>query len=238
MRVSTSSGLRVAALPFTSIMSATSHMTSVGGLLTLPPVPSQSTGASLLGNVSQDSTPAALPRSQTATTAESPSQAPSVMVSAPPLQTTHPYPVVNQLPPLSKFMGEDLDQEGENFEEWIEHFEMVAEAYGWDAKARLVNLTTRLQGQAYSFYRSCSPEQRADYGCLKTELLTHFTPVRLQAVHSNLFHQRKQEESETVDHYAQELKRLFYRAYPELFKLLNRQKVLGGRYWPISLWLD
>ena len=71
-RVSTSSGLRVAALPFTPIMSETSHITSVGRLLTLPPVPSQSTGASFLGNVLQDSTPAVLPRSQTATTAESP----------------------------------------------------------------------------------------------------------------------------------------------------------------------
>jgi len=115
--------------------------------------------------------------------AGSPSKAPSVMVSAPPLQTTHLYSVVNQLPLLGKFKREDLEQEGGNFEEWIEKFEMVAKAYGWDAKARLANLTTRLQRQAYSFYRSHSPEQRADYGCLKTELLTHFTPVRLQAAH-------------------------------------------------------
>jgi len=149
------------------------------------------------------------------------------MVSAPTLQTTHRYPAVNQLPPLSKFRGKDLDQEGGNFEEWIEQFEMVAEAYGWDAKARLINLTTRLQGQAYSFYRSCSPEQRADYGCLKTELLTHFTPVRLQAVHSNLFHQRKQEESETVDHYAQELQRLFYRAYPGTIQATKQAEGFG-----------
>ena len=29
-------------------------------------------------------------------------------------------PPANQLPPISKFIGEDSDQEGGNFEEWIE----------------------------------------------------------------------------------------------------------------------
>ena len=38
--------------------------------------------------------------------------------------------------------------------------------------------------------------------------------MRLQAVHSKQFHQRKQEETETVDQYAQELRKLFCRAYP------------------------
>jgi len=62
------------------------------------------------------------------------------------------HPTTNQLPPICKFKGEDPDQEGGNFEEWIEQFELIAEAYGWDPRAKLVNLTTRLQGQAYTFY--------------------------------------------------------------------------------------
>ena len=131
---------------------------------------------------------------------------PTSAISAPLVQ-----PATNQLPPISKFKGEDPDQVGGNFEELIEQFELIAEAYGWDSRAKLVNLTTRLQGQAYTFYRTCSPEQRADYASLKSQLAVQFTPVRLQAVHSNRFHQRKQEETETVD---QELRKLFYRAYP------------------------
>ena len=119
-----------------------------------------------------------------------------------------------QLPPISKFSGEDPDGEGESFEDWIEQFESIANMYHWDAQARLVNLTTRLRGQAYAFYRTCSPQQRSNYETLKAQLVTRFTPVRIQAVHSNLFHQRQQEESETVDHYAQELRKLFYKAYP------------------------
>ena len=58
-------------------------------------------------------------------------------------------PTASQLPSISKFKGEDA---GGNFEEWIEQFELIAEAYGWDSKTKLVNLTTRLQGQVYSFY--------------------------------------------------------------------------------------
>ena len=41
-----------------------------------------------------------------------------------------------------------------------------------------------------------------------------FTPVRLQAVQSSLFPERKQGINESVDTFAQELKRLYYKAYP------------------------
>ena len=75
---------------------------------------------------------------------------PTSAISAPLVQ-----PATNQLPPISKFKGEDPDQRGGNFEEWIEQFELIAEAYGWDSRAKLVNLKTRLQGQAYTFYRTC-----------------------------------------------------------------------------------
>ena len=48
-----------------------------------------------------------------------------------------------------------------------------------------------------------------------SELKKRFIPVRLQAVQSSLFHDRKQKSNESVDAYAQELRTLFYRAYPQ-----------------------
>jgi len=39
----------------------------------------------------------------------------------------------SQLPPISKFSGEEQDGEGKGFKEWIEQFELVAEVYMWDA---------------------------------------------------------------------------------------------------------
>ena len=92
---------------------------------------------------------------------------------------------------------------------------MVAEVYHWDKCTKLVNLVTRLCGQAYSFYRSCNGGQRSCYEKLVEQLTRHFTPVRIGAVQSSLFHDRRQREKESVDDYAQELRKLFNKAYPQ-----------------------
>ena len=113
----------------------------------------------------------------------------------------------SQLPPISKFSGEEQDGEGKGFEEWIEQFELVAELCKWDSQARLVNLATRLCGTAYSFYCTCSPEQGGSYDALKAQLLTsQDTDCTQQPL--------KHVEKESVDQYAQELCKLFYKAYP------------------------
>ena len=78
------------------------------------------------------------------------------------------------------------------FEEWLEWFELMATTLSWSSQAKLVNLITRLHGQAYSFFRSCTMEQHTSYCLLVAELRKQFTPVRLPAVQSSLFHERKQ----------------------------------------------
>ena len=66
--------------------------------------------------------------------------------------------LAQQLPPLSKFSGESgdgqlMDNLGmDTFQDWLEQFELVAGAINWSSQAMLVNLITRLQGQAYSFF--------------------------------------------------------------------------------------
>ena len=134
-----------------------------------------------------------------------------------PEQTGIPYQsalstalLAQQLPPIGKFSGESSLADGETFEVWCEQFEMVASV----SHTKLVNLTTRLKGQAYTFYRSCAPHQRSSYDLLVAELMKRFTPVRLQSVQSSLFHERKQKASESVDAYAQDLHRLFHLGYP------------------------
>ena len=120
----------------------------------------------------------------------------------------------NQLPPLPKFTGDSSGEEDESVKEWLERLDMVAVAGAWSEQVKLVNLITRLRGSAYSFYRSCTPEQRTNYESLKQALVKRFTPVYLRSVRSSLFHERKQQQNESVDSFAQELKKLFYRAYP------------------------
>ena len=102
----------------------------------------------------------------------------------------------------------------DTFQEWIEQFEMIASVCGWSAQAKLVNLVTRLQGQAYAYFHSCSTQNKTSYALLVAELHKRFTPVHLQVVQSSLFHDRKQKSGELVDEYAQDLRVLFYKAYP------------------------
>ena len=90
----------------------------------------------------------------------------------------------------------------------------MAELCQWSARAKLVHLTTRLRGQAFAFYHSCSAEEKASYDRLVAELTKRFTPVRIQAVQTSKFHERKQQSGETVDTFAQDLKKLFHKAYP------------------------
>ena len=91
----------------------------------------------------------------------------------------------------------------------LEQLELVANACHWDESTRLVNLVTRLNGQAVAFYRSCDTRKRNQ---CTTLVKKRFTPVHIQ---SSLFQDRKQKSGENVDSYAQDLKCLFYMAYPK-----------------------
>ena len=137
--------------------------------------------------------------------------------------------LAQQLPPLPKFSGESSDGESEikTFQEWLDQFEMVADVCNWSLQARLVNLITRLCGQAYAFFRSCTVEQRTNYSLLVAELQKRFTPVYLPTEHSSLFHDKKQGLTETVDQYAQQLRCLFNKAYPSIQQGTKEAETFG-----------
>lgn len=122
--------------------------------------------------------------------------------------------VPHQLPPLASFKGE-IGPDHETIQEWLERFSMLAGECKWTPRAKLLHLTSRLEKQAYAFYRSCPSQVRNSYENLAKELTKRFTPVRIQGVDTSLFHERRQKAEESVDSYAQELRRLYQKAYPE-----------------------
>ena len=98
------------------------------------------------------------------------------------------YPVLpSNLPQIPNFYGGE-QRDGETFEEWVDQFESVARIAGWNQDVKLVHLATALRGTAKSFYRSCSQAQRSDYTQLVDALKKHFTPVKLTALQTQLFH--------------------------------------------------
>ena len=118
-----------------------------------------------------------------------------------------------QLPALPNFNGDHEDGDGESVDDWLERLELVAGACNWDDQARLVNVATRLRGEASRFYRSFTPQQRSAYSAVMAALRNRFTPVRIQSVQSSRFHERRQRPGENVDSYAQDLRKLFHQAY-------------------------
>ena len=134
-------------------------------------------------------------------------------LAATPLDTLSLALLSQQLPALPSFSGDQPDCDGENFSEWLERLELVASTCRWSDQTKLVNVATRLRGAAARSYRSCTPQQRSSYREPTEALRRRFTPVQIQSVQSSRFHERKQGVRESVDDYAQDLQRLFHRAY-------------------------
>lgn len=118
----------------------------------------------------------------------------------------------NHLPQIPNFHGGE-QRDGETFEDWLGHFEAVANIARWDPSFKLVHLTSALRGNAKSFYRSCTPTQKSSYPQLVSALEKRFTPVKLTALQTQMFHSRKQGPTESVDDFAQELRKLHSKAY-------------------------
>lgn len=136
----------------------------------------------------------------------------------------------SELPPIPNFTGtERADGETPDFQDWWEQFELVADACQWNERTKLVQLTMRLRGTAYSFYRSCPSTKKSSYHTLAEELKKRFTPIRIPAVQTNLFHERKQAPKESVDSYAQDLRQLFFKAYPDSTRGSEEAEEMGQR---------
>ena len=145
--------------------------------------------------------------------------------------------LAHQLPPLSKFTGEGVHgSEGDTFGDWLEQFELCAGVCQWDARAKLLNLVTRLKGAAYSFYKSCSVQHRSDYGELVKELTRRFTPVRIQAVQCSLFHERKQSGKESVDDFSQDLRKLLAHAYSSTLLVSDQEPSVSPEHSTRNSW--
>ena len=146
------------------------------------------------------------------------------LCSVPP---SKPVPTpTNILPPIHPYHGGE-QRDGETFQDWMEHFEAVAQLAQWDDHYKLVYLVTSLRGTAKSFYRSCTPAQRSEYRLLLAELKKRFTPIRLTAVQTQLFHDRRQGPKETVDEFAQELRKLYAKAYETVIQGRPETEELG-----------
>ena len=216
----------VLSVPASSPIRTTTPTTALSSLVASLPPPiysGVSTPSGVGTSVSSSVGVSLLPSTLTMPSRPSPSTTPLVSDStAPatphvtvPLYAFPPTYLASHMSPMPQFrcFSGDESGDGDLFQDWLEQFESAALLGGWGEHGRLVNLTTRLSGTAYTFYRSCSPEQQSSYPLLVAALKKRFTPVQLTAIHTQTFHDRVQKEKESVNEFAQALRKLFNKAY-------------------------
>ena len=131
--------------------------------------------------------------------------------------TTSTVPhLVDQVPPLAPFRGDLREDDEDSFTDWIEQFEELAGWHSWGDAAKLSQLRMRLQGPARAYCRSRPQKEQESYETLKKVLKERYTPVHVQSVQSALYYGRRQGATESVDGYAQDLRKLYRKAYPKI----------------------
>lgn len=103
-----------------------------------------------------------------------------------------------------------------SFNNWVDNFEGVAAVNEWDDALKLLWLRVRLVGRAQTAYGRLSDASKADYDSLKKALKERFEPDSKKELYLSEFSTRKRKTGEGWAEYADELRVLADRAFPDL----------------------
>lgn len=103
-----------------------------------------------------------------------------------------------------------------SWDEWIGHFESVARVNGWDDDTRLLWLEVRMTGKAQSAWRRISTEAKANYNTAKAALRKRFEPDCRRDLYVVEFQTRKRKGGEAWEEFADALRLLADKAFPDL----------------------
>ena len=102
----------------------------------------------------------------------------------------------------------------EEWQVWINRFEVIARRQGWSRDEKLDNLLPRLEGGAADLVFSQLPSHILnDYGLLVGELNNRYRRIETPRTFAAKFSSRNQKHGETAEEYAAELKKLYDRAH-------------------------
>ena len=103
-----------------------------------------------------------------------------------------------------------------SFSEWLQHFEGVAAINKWDEEAKLLWLRVRLVGGAQTAYGRLPDSARGSYADLTKALKDRFEPAAMRELYVAEFQARKKSRTEGWAEYADRLKLLADKAFPDL----------------------
>lgn len=107
-------------------------------------------------------------------------------------------------------------QGGEGWDDWITRFENVATVNGWDAESKLNWLKVCLTGRAQKAFQSLPEASRADYAGAKEALTERFEPASKRELYNAELQVRTKRKNEGWADFAEELRCLTEKAFPEM----------------------
>ena len=125
-------------------------------------------------------------------------------------------------------LPDPFDGEKTSWPEWETHFKHVAVVNKWEsADEKLKWLRVRLTGKALAAFSRCSEAVRSDYGeCMKA-LAKRFNPDSKREVYVAELHSRNRRKEEDWATYADILKGLADKAYPDLEEAARERLALN-----------
>lgn len=122
-------------------------------------------------------------------------------------------------------MPETFTGEGE-WSQWVSHFENVAAVNKWSADEQLLWLKVRLTGRAQKAFERLPEAARASYAEAKKALKERFEPTSKKSLYQAEFQTRRKKRTEGWAEYAEDLKTIVDKAYPDLQDAAREQMAL------------
>ena len=114
-----------------------------------------------------------------------------------------------------------------SWDDWVDHFESVAEVNKWDGAAKLLWLRVRLTGRAQTAFKQLAEEARATYDNCKVALRERFEPASKKELYLAEFQTRSKRANEGWAAFAEDLKVLADKAFPQLQNDAKEQLALN-----------
>lgn len=124
---------------------------------------------------------------------------------------------------------------GDDWQEYISHFEVCAELGRWNDHERVLALAACLRGPARTFYISLPIESRQPYAVLVDKLEQRFGSSRQQNRWLSRFESRRRTSNESIAALADDLRQMSQKAYPNLDALAQEALSINQLYKSITL---
>lgn len=141
---------------------------------------------------------------------------------------------VNQTTPYKLSIKPETYDGGDDWEEYISHFEICAELGRWTEHEKVLALGMALKGPARTFYISLTVTERQTYDVLVQRLGQRFGSTRQKNRWLSRLESRKRGQGESIAALADDLRQMAQRAYSDLDARAQEVLALNQLYKSVS----